>query len=261
MRCFFYSALAFFSCLLLACNNDSLNTTVTQTDSSFTDTINYAANPDSLLMATNTVKPPEGMYQGILPCEGCKGLEHTIYFKPDLTYRLQETKLGKKGEAPFAVAGTWKPSEGIIWLYKEGVVQARYTWQTDTLVYMDAKTGKRYPLRRLPSALDNDVWRAKGSAGIEFYGVGNEPFWNVEVDDQKSIAFQLADWPGPQQFKPGTPQVAGDSIVYNSANDSATLRVVIYNTFCSDGMSDFVYAQSVKVLYNGQTYRGCGIKY
>lgn len=261
MRCFFNYGLLLFSCLLLACNNDSLRTTDIQADSSFTDTINYAVNKDSLLLATNTIKPPEGIYQGVLPCDGCKGLEQTVYFNPDLTYRLQEVKLGKKGEVPFAVSGTWKPSEGIIWLYKEGVVQARYTWQRDTLVYMDAKTGKRYPMRKLTSAKENDVWHAKGAAGLEFYGVGNEPFWNVEVDEQKSIAFHLAEWSKPQQFKAVAPQATPDSTLYITSNDSVLLRVVIYNTFCSDGMSDFVYAQSVKVLYNGQVYRGCGIKY
>jgi len=261
MRCFLYIAFSFISGLLLACNNDSLNTTITETDSAVTDTINYATNPDSLLLTTNTIKPPEGIYQGVLPCNGCKGIEHTVHFKPDLTFHLQEAKLGKKGEPLFTVSGNWKPSEGVIWLYKEGVVQARYSWQTDTLVYLDAQTSKRYPLRKLTSALDNDVWQAKGGAGVEFYGIGNEPFWNVEVDEQKSINFHLAEWTGPQQFKTAAPQTAGDSTVYNTANDSATLRVVIYNTFCSDGMSDYIYPQSVKVLYNGQTYRGCGIKF
>ena len=261
MRCFIIYGILLYSCLLVACNNDSLNTTTVDIDTNFTDTINYAANEDSLLLVTNTIKPPEGIYQGVLPCDGCKGLEQTVSFNPDLTYRLQEIKLGKKGEAPFTVAGTWKPSEGIIWLYKEGVVQARYTWQGDTLVYMDAKTGKRHPMRKLTSAKDNDVWHAKGAAGLEFYGVGNEPFWNVEVDEQKSIRFHLAEWAAPQQFKAVAPQVMGDSTLYVTKNDSVLLRVIIYNTFCSDGMSDFVYAQSVKVLYNGQTYRGCGIKY
>ncbi len=261
MRRFFKYSLLLVYTVIYGCNNDNLNTTITETDSSFTDTINYAVNEDSLLLATNTMRPPEGIYQGVLPCDGCKGIEHTVLFNRDLTFRLQETKLGKKGENPFNTSGTWKPTEGVLWLYREGVVQARYTWQSDTLVYMDAKTSKRYPLRKLTSALENDVWRAKKEAGIEFFGVGNEPFWNIEIDEQKGLAFHLAEWGAPQQFKPATPQIARDSTVYNTANDSATLRVVIYNTFCSDGMSDFIYSQSVKVLYNGQTYRGCGIKY
>jgi uncharacterized membrane protein len=244
-----------------ACNNDSLQTTTVDTDSTFTDTINYATNTDSLLMANNTMRPPDGIYQGILPCDGCKGLEHTVLFNKDLTFQLQEAKIDKKAAPAFLTTGTWKPTDSVVWLYKEGVVQARYTWGGDTLLYMDAKTGRRYPLRKLTSALENDVWKAKGAAGIEFFGVGNEPFWNVEIDEQKSIAFHLAEWSAPQQFKAVKPTVQGDSTVYNTANDSATLRVVVYNNFCSDGMSDFIYKNAVKVLYNGQTYRGCGIRY
>lgn len=247
--------------LLFACNNNSLNTPTASTDTTATDTINYAADTDSLLLATNTVRPPEGIYQGVLPCNGCKGIEHTVLFNPDLTFKLQEKRLGKKEEPAFSAAGNWKPTNGVLWLYQEGVVQARYAWQHDTLVYMDAKTGTRHPLRQLTSALDNDVWRAKKGAGLEFYGAGNEPFWNIEIDEQKSIVFHLAEWGAPQPFKPAPPVASSDSIVYNTAHDSATLRVVIYNTFCSDGMSDFVYPNSVKVLYNGQTYRGCGIRY
>lgn len=247
-------------CVFFSCGNNSLNTPV-ETDTTTADTVNYAANTDSLLMNTNTMQPPEGIYQGVLPCTDCKGIEHTVLFRPDLTYRLQELKMGKKGETPFAVAGNWKPSEGVLWLYKEGVVQARYTWGGDTLLFMDAQSGKRFPLRRLPSALDNDVWRAKGEAGIEFYGVGNEPFWNIEIDEQKTILFHLADKGAPLPFKAVQPVVAGDSTVYNTASDSATLRIVVYNNFCSDGMSDFIYSNSIKVLYNGQTYRGCGIRY
>ena len=246
--------------ILGACNNDSLNTTV-QTDTVISDTVNYAANNDSMLLNTNTMQPPEGIYQAMLPCPDCKGIEHTVLFEPDLTYRLQEIKLGKKGTNPFSVAGNWKPTEGVLWLYKEGVVQARYTWGGDTLLYMDAQSGKRYPMRKLISALDNDVWRAKGGAGIEFYGAGNEPFWNIEIDEQKAIQFHLADRGAPLPFKAVQPQAAGDSTVYDTASDSATLRVVVYNTFCSDGMSDYIYSNSVKVVYNGQTYRGCGIRF
>ena len=260
MRRFLKYNLLFFYCIIYGCNDSSLNTTV-ETDTTIRDTINYAVDEDSLLLATNTIRPPEGIYQGVLPCTDCKGIEHTVYFDTDLTYKLQETKMGKKGEAPFTVSGTWKPSEGVIWLYKEGVVQARYTWQTDTLVYMNAKTGKRYPLRKLTGAMDNDTWRAKGKEGVEFFGVGNEPFWNVEIDEQKGLAFHLAEWGGPMQFKAVPPVVTADSTVYNTANDSATLRVVVYNTFCSDGMSDYIYNNSIKVVYKGQTYRGCGIRY
>jgi uncharacterized membrane protein len=33
---------------------------------------------------------------------------------------------------------------------------------------------------------------------------------------------------------------------------------MIYPRFCSDGMSDFLYTQQVKMVYKGKTYKGCG---
>jgi uncharacterized membrane protein len=197
----------------------------------------------------------------MLPCTDCKGIEHTVLFNPDFTYQLEEARLDENGKNITHTSGTWRPTDAVIWLYQGQVVKARYTWQDDVLQYLDAKAGKKQPMQKLTSALDNKVWRNKKTAGVELFGIGNEPFWNIEIDEQKSIAFHLADWSQPVPFKPVQPAIAPDSLVYQTANGSAQLQVIIYNQFCNDGMSDNIYPNKVKVVYNGQTYNGCGIKY
>jgi uncharacterized membrane protein len=47
--------------------------------------------------------------------------------------------------------------------------------------------------------------------------------------------------------------------MYNTSNDLSTLRIVIYNEFCNDGMSDNTYNNRVRIIYNGAVYQGCGI--
>lgn len=246
-----YRLLTLLMVLCLACNqqardNGGTNDTLPTDGTELNDTL--PIGPDTTLPFTDT-PAPQGLYRVKLP-----GGEHTIAFYGGHRYRLEE-KAGR-GE-PASTVGEWTPASGDLWLYKQGVVVGKYRWQGDTLVYL--LRGKQYPLEKLQWALDNDVWRAKGKAGAEFFGIGNEPFWNIEIDEQKGIAFHLAEWTAPTRFPPARPMMAGDSIQYNTANDSSTLRVVIYHRFCSDGMSDFTYDQQVKVVYNATVYQGCGL--
>jgi uncharacterized membrane protein len=192
------------------------------------------------------------MYRAVLP----GGREHTLAFYAGRRYRLEERQ---GANTPIRTSGEWVPSDSGIRLYREGVVVGRYRWQGDTLVYLLGD--REHRLERLLSAMDNNVWRNKEKEGLEFFGIGNEPFWNIAIDEQKAIAFHLAEWPRPLSFPPAKPLAAGDSIEYCTANDSATLRVVIYQRFCSDGMSDYTYDQQVKVVYNNTVYQGCGLQF
>jgi uncharacterized membrane protein len=242
---------AFFLVLLVACNQPSKDNTV----SIDTAPTRGTAMDDTLPPADTTppqpaVRAPEGIYRVLLP----GGVEHTLAFYPGHRYRLEEHQSRK---SPTQTSGEWAPSNGSIWLYQEGVVVGKYRWQDDTLLYL--LDGREHKLERLQSAMDNDVWRNKQNEGLEFFGVGNEPFWNIAIDEEKAIAFHLAEWTRPLSFPPARPVAAGDSIQYHTANDSATLRVVIYQRFCNDGMSDYSYDQQVKVVYNSQVYQGCGL--
>jgi uncharacterized membrane protein len=242
----------------LSCNNggDSITSnkkSINNSDDSFADTTTVTLDT----FQQNT-KRPQGIYQVMLPCTDCKGIEHTVSFNQDLTYRLEENKWGKNEQSK--AEGRWQPIDGKIWLYQNDTVKARYTWHGDTLVYLQPE-GKTFTMQKLIPVTENAAWQKKEAAGVEFFGVGNEPFWNIEIDEQKKIAFHLADWPQPKQFNAVKPVIYSDSIVYSTQSDSTTLTINVYNKFCSDGMSDFIYSHSVKVVYNGQVYNGCGMLY
>ena len=235
----------------LACNqqarDNGTNDTLPPDGTELNDTL--PVGPDTLLPSA-AIRAPQGLYRVALP----GGREQTLAFYKGQRYRLEES--GGRSE-PMHAAGKWAPAGGDLWLYSGDAVVGKYRWQADTLVYLLG--GKLYPLQELQWALDNNVWRNKGKQGVEFFGVGNEPFWNIEIDEQKVIAFHLAEWPQPLRFSPVRPVVVGDSILYQTANDTATLRVVIYQRFCSDGMSDYTYDQQVRVVYNATVYNGCGL--
>jgi len=204
---------------------------------------------------------PQGIYHAVLPCSNCKGIDHIVAFYPDNTYRIEEESIGKDTTLFDKTTGDWKPTSGVIWLYKDQVVRARYTWKDDTLMYLNPATKIPIPLHKLKPATENEAWRNKKQEGIAFFGVGNEPFWNIEITNKNTITFHLAEKDEPVQFLHATSADSEDSVIYHSQNDSASLKAVIYHRFCSDGMSDYIYNEKVTVQYNDQTFHGCGILY
>ncbi|HYH15336.1 MAG TPA: copper resistance protein NlpE N-terminal domain-containing protein [Flavisolibacter sp.] len=259
-------------CCVISCNNEAQAPILTEDSAQpdgteLNDTAPVVVADTSQSYSAKTITPPQplpaklpqGFYRGVLPCEDCAGIEHTVYFLPNKTYVLEETNQGQS-PAITKTTGSFNPSSGTIWAYKGQVVNARYTWGGDTLYYL-MPNKKRVALQKLMAATDNDAWRKKGKEGLAFYAVGNEPFWNLEIGPKSNLAFHQAEWAKPLQFTNAKLTTAGDSVVYTASSDTASLKAVIYNRFCSDGMSDYIYSNSLRVEYNGKTFTGCGIKY
>jgi len=249
---FYLAILLFLSCNNDAGTNNTVSDPVTKGSSQMKDSLPFAQDSNSQMK----IKSPEGIYQTTLPCTDCKGLQHTIAFYKDKTFRLEEEKWGGKNSLS-KTTGNWNTTNNVISLYKDQLVIGQYKWKRDTLAYV--QNANEYSLHKLTSASENEVWKNKKKEGLEFFGVGNEPFWNIEIDEQKFIAFHLSDWEKAVRFKFSKPLVSADSISYNTSNDAATVQLTIYDQFCSDGMSDFIYSNKVKLVYNGTVYQGCGI--
>jgi uncharacterized membrane protein len=252
--------------LLLSCGPEPERVTVTTQTSNTASApahteiatdINSNVSPDTSIATVAPIpriKKPTGIYRFLLPYEGGDKILHTVAFYPD-SYRLQEEYPGKK-DSIVVTEGTWAPSEGYIWLYKDQIVRGRYTWKGDTLQYYSPQMKKAFSMEKLSPAVANAVWQTKKKAGTQLYGVGNEPFWSVELTGNDSLVLNMPDWTAPLSLKLAATTPAKDSTVYTAGNDS--LSVTVYPFFCNDGMSDFLYTRRVKVVYHGQTYRGCG---
>lgn len=207
------------------------------------------------LPAVKKIKSPSGIYHAALPNK----TEQTIAFNSDLTYQLQEKYLNK--DSIVITEGTWLPSDGFIWLYKDQVARGRYKWKGDTLQYYSTALKKNFSMQHLQDATQNDAWKFKGKEGVLVFAMGNEPFWNFQVDNNDSISFSLPDWNHPLKLKAGSSFNNNDSIGYVAKNDSTQIRVTIFPQFCSDGMNDFVYRNKARVQFNQKVYHGCAILY
>jgi uncharacterized membrane protein len=202
------------------------------------------------------VKSPKGIYQVSLPMEG--GVEHTVAFYPNNTYQLQEKY---RNDSVVITTGTWAPSNGYIWLYKDQVVRSRYTWSGNQLQYFSPALKKNWSMRHLHDVLQTKTWQNKKGEGVIVFAVGNEPFWSAEINDKDSIAFQLSDWSNALKLKISSAENNKDSAVFTAQNDSTSVRLTVFPYFCSDGMSDMIYKNKVRVQYNNKVFTGCGVNY
>ena len=227
-----------------------------------TDTLRLTK--DSIINLPVSYAIPAGFYQGMLPCKGCEGIQQTILFEGDNSFKMEEVNWGTQ-TPPKKMEGKWEKKSDTIVLYVNNKPSGRFRFHLDSLVTLvrdgkviDAGDLPNYVLLRKTSAGANSAWRQRGEQGIDFYGVGNEPFWNIEIDNEKMILFKLAAWQKPVIVPIEKPNIYRDSTVY-IIPDSTRLRITIINEFCSDGMSDFLYEQKIQVRYKGQLYKGCGM--
>jgi uncharacterized membrane protein len=233
----------------------STNTTaiVAQTVSDNTNT-SFAKEADTVeAPPVSIIKRPTGIYQFLMPYGETKVL-HTVAFYPG-NFRLQEEYIEKR-DSVITTKGTWAPSQGFIWLYKEQLVQGRYTWKGDTLQYYNPATKKSFSMTKLIPADNNAAWQEKRNAGAVLFGVGTEPFWSVEVSKADTLIFSSPEWTSPLKIKLSQKSRTSDSTVFTSAQDS--MHVAVYPFFCNDGMSDFIYTNKISVTYKGRVYQGCG---
>jgi heat shock protein HslJ len=100
--------------------------------------------------------------------------------------------------------------------------------------------------------------------GTDFYAIGTEPFWSMDIDREKEILFTTSDgqklvftsaqilWSGAGEFS------------FTAKSETATFECTVTEENCSDNMSEDVYFFKVEIgirmLANGaiENYSGCG---
>jgi uncharacterized membrane protein/uncharacterized lipoprotein NlpE involved in copper resistance len=205
-----------------------------------------------------------GFYEGVLPCKDCQGIKHTLLLKDSGRFKLEEFTLGRS-TFPDKREGRWTRAGDSIRLMANQKIILTYHIEKDSLKigYQEGNpipdsVSKNYKIARRPDAAANAIWKKKANAGVDFYAMGTEPFWSLEMDKEKSIAFKVADLPKPLMFAIRAPRVNKDSTYYVVDSANSRLEVTVFNEFCSDGMSDNMYEYRVHVRYKGQAFKGCG---
>ena len=105
----------------------------------------------------------------------------------------------------------------------------------------------------------------KQKEGVDFYAVGNEPFWSLEMDLDNSIYFNTMN--GIDFRTPSTePEKAQDADVtrYRAVVESGEIIVQLKHEECEDSMADNRFPYQVQIDYKTtadseyKTFKGCG---
>jgi uncharacterized membrane protein len=236
---------------------------VSQT-TTITDTLTVVK--DSIINARSFDTIPLGFYQGMLPCRSCEGLQRTIKFTDDGRYKMEEVSWGKGAQSK-RTEGTWEKEKGKFLLYVNDKMVSQYRFVKDSLINIENNgsripdsLSRQYALFKKNTAPENPAWKKKRAEGVDIIGSGSEPFWNVEIDNEKFILFKLTTTEKPVIVPIERPSVTKDSTVYSIVTDSGfPLKISIAPKFCSDGVSDHLYEYKMTVWYKGQTYKGCAV--
>jgi uncharacterized membrane protein len=221
---------------------------------------------DSIINAGHYDSIPTGFYQGMLPCKNCEGVQRTLLFGADGRYKMEELNWGK-GTPSRKTEGTWEKENGRFTLYQGEKTIAKYRISKDSLINTDNNgsaipdsLSKQYVLFKKNTAPESLAWKKRKSEGVDIIGTGSEPFWSVEIDNEKFILFKLTGAPRPVIVPIEKPVINKDSSVWAINTDGGNLlKVSVSSRFCGDGVSDHVYEYKMNVWYKGTMYKGCAV--
>lgn len=257
------SCFGLFMLVIIACNDPSPVFVPSTSDSTTIDTLFSLRNTDPEESDTPITFMP-GYYTGTIPCSDCSNITRKILLLADHTFHLKDEFNGIE-LPPKEAEGRWLTSNDQLQLLVNNALIKRFAVTNKGLKEISL-TGAPEPLytntylsRKIIGA-DNIAWMEKKAAGIDFFGLGNEPFWLMEIDKDKQISFLQVDSSQPAVFPYVEAIQQNGQYIYNPDSSGNGIQIIITPQFCSDGMSDNWYEYKVEARYNGVTYVGCGVK-
>jgi heat shock protein HslJ/uncharacterized lipoprotein NlpE involved in copper resistance len=207
-----------------------------------------------------------GTWKGKLPCADCEGIDYRLTLSKDKTFEETSVYLGKNGN-PFTEKGIWNLAPDSTIMLTKASGESFFRLSGNNLTKLDQKgrpitsaLAANYRLKRSNEADKTAVWEAKRKQGTDFIAMGNGSAWNLEVDSEKMIRFEVPKENLKLNTEVPTTQKLpeGKGMVYRAKTEAGTLSVRILNQPCTDKASGQEFAYSVEVTANAQSYMGCG---
>ncbi len=221
-----------------------------------------------------------GIYLGEIPCADCEKINYKIKLNKDFSYQLEYTYVGKSN-ALIKKSGTYHINKNRLLIQLDNAANGMNYLQKQPygLLLLDKNSNvitgvlaDKYKLYLMVNNEENNELKGllnilikKQKEGIDFYAVGNEPFWSLDIDFDKTIHFKNLD--GIAFNAPAvTPVKAMDANMnrYRSVTESGEIIIELSQTECTDSMSGQKFDYSVTVEFKTRkekdykTYKGCG---
>lgn len=224
-----------------------------------------------------------GRYVGILPCADCDGIKYDLTLSADGTYSEEVKYLGRSDEI-FHQSGNWHLESDSTLLVESDDDPRSFASAGEKLILLD-KNGKKmnvsssemYSLKRVGDDFDKVLNQAMnmGRMGMmnmvmedmetDFSAHGNEPYWTLKVDFENVITFKTMDEMEIRAAVLQVGQVQDSKLIrFKGEEGTTSLIVTVGEESCSDGMSDEIFRNKVRVDLKNEgdenytTYEGCG---
>ena len=100
------------------------------------------------------------------------------------------------------------------------------------------------------------IWEHAKLNGADFRAVGNEPGWNLEIQEGSRIVL-VADY-GASRTEVALPEPIENSIARTTRWDTAEFTLEVSGNRCTDSMSGESFESTVVVTWGETVLRGCG---
>lgn len=226
-----------------------------------------------------TSQSVQGRYHGRLPCADCPGIEYDLVLRGDGTYS-ESSLYVDRSDQPFVKTGAYTIDGARVVLDKSQSGMRYFGAHPQGLQMLDihgapitGELSEHYMLARQaeptpPMAEEGTLTRMqeKRARGVDFYAVGNEPFWSLEIDFDKGMRFTSLTDLAEMNTPPGKVSRAQDADVtrYFAQTEAGTLIATALRGECVDSMSGERFSYRVRVEVKRSTdadytlFEGCG---
>jgi heat shock protein HslJ/uncharacterized membrane protein len=222
---------------------------------------------------------PAGKYGGYLPCADCPGIEYTLTLYRDGTYSESLFYTDRSAKA-IVRSGAFAIDGEMVILEKHDAGMKFFARHPQGLLMLDTNrniiTGDlsaQYILFRKAqygAAMQNTDtlmrMQEKMKQGIDFYALGSEPSWSLDIDFDKFMRFKSLTAIPELNTPPGREAKAQDADVtsYRARTEDGMLIVTIFKGHCKDTLSGETFPLKVRVdaKYTADAdymqFEGCG---
>lgn len=118
--------------------------------------------------------------------------------------------------------------------------------------------------KKMETSSENNLDNSK-EMEADFVAMGNEPFWNLEIEFDRGMQFKSLNEPAALTMPvPPAKSKDGSTLSYNISTEDGAMQVTIMRTDCQDSMSGEAFSYSVAIAVKDskmeafEQLSGCG---
>ncbi len=237
----------------------------------FTILLNFQAFPKSKQTDPSAWT---GTYTGKFPGKDARRIHYKLTLNQDLTFQ-EEILINGQSTPPKITKGEYRITTKEILVLIDKKDPYQYFKKTSTGIQLLDNKGKeiygthadKYILKRqvLETPQNQVILEKKMLEGIDFYAIGNNPSWTLDIDFEKNMTFKYIDGSSHITQATKSPQTTDvNATRYRAVTENSELLVAITEGQCKDNKTGEMFTSKVQIDAKKTTdkdyqhFEGCG---